>query len=61
MQKNCYSWALKTTTINLCELIHTGIHQRKGHKLSEWSDSTLPSSFINWARTLPYSMELIFE
>ena len=29
--------------------------QRRFHRLSEWSDS-----FINWARTLPYSQELIF-
>ena len=30
-------------------------HQRKGHKLSEWS-----KSFIDWARSLPYAQELIF-
>ncbi len=29
--------------------------QRRFHRLSEWSES-----FINWARTLPYSQELIF-
>ena len=29
--------------------------QRRNHKLTEWRDS-----FINWARTLPYSKELLF-
>ena len=29
--------------------------QRRNHKLTEWRES-----FINWARTLPYSKELLF-
>jgi len=30
--------------------------QRRNHKLSEWR-----VSFINWARTLPYAKEFIFD
>jgi hypothetical protein len=30
--------------------------QRRNHKLTEWS-----VSFINWARTLPYAQEFIFD
>ena len=36
------------------ENIRTMIHQRKGHKLTEWHQ------FIDWAHTLPYAKELIF-
>lgn len=51
------SW-LQTRTVtmsyeNLLAMCSKG--QRRFHRLSEWSDS-----FINWARTLPYSQELIF-
>lgn len=51
------SW-LQTRTVtmsyeNLLAICSKG--QRRFHRLSEWSDS-----FINWARTLPYSQELIF-
>ena len=31
------------------------IHQRKNHRLVEWSDK-----FINWAKSLPYANELLF-
>ena len=31
------------------------IHQRKNHKLDEWS-----KDFINWAKSLPYAKELLF-
>lgn len=31
------------------------VHQRKNHKLTEWSES-----FIEWARSLPYAGELLF-
>lgn len=36
--------------------------QRRHHKLNEWSGKDNPSVpyFIGWARTLPYSQELIF-
>lgn len=51
------SW-LQTRTVtmsyeNLLAMCSKG--QRRFHRLSEWSES-----FINWARTLPYSQELIF-
>lgn len=51
------SW-LQTRTVtmsyeNLLAICSKG--QRRFNRLSEWSDS-----FINWARTLPYSQELIF-
>ncbi|MBS6954258.1 MAG: hypothetical protein KH230_13650 [Enterocloster asparagiformis] len=49
------SW-LQTRTVSMnYENIRNIVHQRKNHKLTEWSDS-----FIQWARTLPYSNELIF-
>ena len=48
------SW-LQTRTITMnYENIRTIVHQRKGHKLSEWH------KFIDWAHTLPYAEELIF-
>lgn len=51
------SW-LQTRTVtmnyeNLLGMCSKG--QRRFHKLTEWSDS-----FIKWARSLPYSQELIF-
>ena len=49
------SWLQKrTVTMNYENLLNM-IHQRKGHKLTEWS-----KSFIDWVRTLPYAQELIF-
>lgn len=49
------SW-LQTRTVTMSyENLYTIVHQRKNHKLSEWS-----VSFINWARTLQYAQELIF-
>ena len=48
------SW-LQTRTVTLnYEVIRNMVHQRKGHKLTEWHQ------FINWAHTLPYAEELIF-
>lgn len=47
---------LYTSTITMnYENIFAMVHQRKGHKLTEWS-----KSFIDWARSLPYAQELIF-
>lgn len=43
----------RTTTMNY-EVIRNIVHQRKGHKLTEWKQ------FIDWAHTLPYAEELIF-
>ena len=49
------SW-LQTRTITMnYENILNMVHQRKNHKLTEWS-----KSFIDWARSLPYAQELIF-
>lgn len=49
------SW-LQTRTITLnYENILSIIHQRKNHKLDEWS-----KDFINWAKSLPYAKELLF-
>ena len=48
------SW-LQTRTVTLnYEVVRNMVHQRKGHKLTEWK------SFIDWAKTLPYAEELIF-
>lgn len=43
-----------TITMNY-ENIFNMYHQRKHHKLTEWSES-----FINWVQTLPYAQELLF-
>ena len=49
------SW-LQTRTITLnYENLLSMIHQRKNHKLTEWS-----VDFISWVKCLPYSNEFIF-
>ena len=49
------SW-LQTRTVTMTyENLYAMVHQRKNHKLSEWSEH-----FINWVRKLPYAQELIF-
>ena len=49
------SW-LQTRTVTMnYENILSMIHQRKGHKLTEWS-----KNFIEWAESLPYAKELLF-
>lgn len=49
------SW-LQTRTVTMSyENLYTMVHQRKNHKLSEWS-----VNFIKWAKALPYAQELIF-
>lgn len=49
------SW-LQTRTVNVnYENVRNIVHQRKNHKLAEWS-----VCFMSWARSLPYSEELIF-
>lgn len=49
------SW-LQTRTVTLnYENIRSMVHQRRGHKLTEWR-----KTFINWVTTLPYANELIF-
>jgi hypothetical protein len=57
------SW-LQTRTVTLnYENIRSMVHQRKEHKLNEWSGKDYPSNinFIAWVRTLPYAAELLFD
>ena len=57
------SW-LQTRTITLSyENIRNMVHQRKNHKLVEWSkeEGEEIDSFIKFAHTLPYSNEFIFD
>lgn len=49
------SWLQKRTITMNYENIFNMVHQRKNHKLLEWSES-----FINWAKSLPYANELLF-
>lgn len=49
------SWLQKRTITMNYENILNMVHQRKNHKLTEWSES-----FIEWARSLPYAGELLF-
>ena len=44
----------RTVTMNY-ENLRSMTHQRIGHKLSEWK------AFLEWAQTLPYAKELIFD
>ena len=44
----------RTVTMNY-ENLRSMVHQRMGHKLSEWR------SFLEWAQTLHYAKELIFD
>lgn len=56
------SW-LQTRTITMnYENILNMIHQRKNHKLNEWSGKDEPNlpNFISWAKTLPYAEEFLF-
>lgn len=49
------SW-LQTRTITMnYENLLSMVHQRKNHKLTEWS-----IDFINWVKTLPYAEEFLF-
>ena len=57
------SWLqTRTVTMNYENLLSI-VHQRKHHKLTEWSgdgESFVNESFIKFARTLPYAKEFIF-
>ena len=57
------SWLQTRTWTANYEVIRTIVHQRKDHKLNEWSGKDNPSkeNFIKWAKTLPYANELIFD
>lgn len=48
------SWLQTRTWTANYEVLRNIVHQRAGHKLSEWQ------SFIDWVHTLPYAEELIF-
>lgn len=56
------SWLQKRTVTMNYESILNMIHQRKNHKLNEWSgvDNPADENFIKWAKTLPYAEELLF-
>lgn len=59
------SWLQKRTVTmnyeNLLGMCSNG--QRRHHKLNEWSGEDNPAlkNFLSWARTLPYSNELLFQ
>ena len=59
------SWLQKRTVTmnyeNLLGMCSSG--QRRHHKLNEWSGADRPelTSFIGWARELPYAEELLFQ
>lgn len=57
------SWLQTRTWTANYEVIRTIVHQRKDHKLNEWSgkDNSAKQNFIKWAKTLPYANELIFD
>lgn len=48
------SWLQKRHWTGDFEILYNIVHQRTGHKLSEWK------TFIQWIHTLPYAEELIF-
>ena len=48
------SWLQTRTWTANYEVIRNIVHQRKGHKLTEWQQ------FIDWAHSLPYAEDLIF-
>ena len=57
------SWLQTRTWTANYEVIRTMVHQRKDHKLNEWSGKDDPSkdNFIKWAKSLPYAEEFIFS
>lgn len=48
------SWLQTRTWTANYEVLRNIVHQREGHKLTEWK------SFIDWVHTLPYAEDLIF-
>ena len=57
------SWLQTRTWTANYEVIRTMVHQRKDHKLNEWSGKDNPNkpNFIAWAHSLPYANEFIFS
>ena len=56
------SWLQKRTITMSYENVYAIVHQRRNHKLNEWSGQDNPAlpNFISWAKTLPYADKLIF-
>lgn len=57
------SW-LQTRTVTMTyENIYSILHQRRYHKLNEWSGIDEPEkvNFISWAKSLPYVKELFMD
>ena len=56
------SWLQKRTVTMNYENVFAIVHQRQNHKLNEWSgkDNPMLPNFVAWAKTLPYSNELLF-
>ncbi|MCC8068680.1 MAG: hypothetical protein LIO71_02815 [Ruminococcus sp.] len=56
------SWLQTRTWTANYETILSICHQRRSHKLNEWSGihTQVEDSFIQWARTLPYAQEFLF-
>lgn len=56
------SYNQKRTVTMTYENVFNIIHQRKNHKLNEWSgiDNINEPNFISWAKELPYAEELLF-
>ena len=56
------SWLQRRTMTMNYENLYAIYHQRKDHKLNEWSGKDNPNNanFIAWLKTLPYSKELIW-
>ena len=57
------SWLQTRTWSANYEVVRTIVHQRQNHKLNQWSGKDDPSkdNFIQWAKSLPYTEQLIFS
>ena len=57
------SWLQTRTWTANYEVIRTMVHQRKNHKLNQWSgqDDSSKDNFISWIKTLPYASYFIFD
>ena len=56
-------WLQTRTWTGNYETLHAICHQRKNHKLNEWSgqDDPFNNNFIKWCRSLPYAQYFIFD
>ena len=57
------SWLQKRTVIMNYENVLNMYHQRKNHKLNEWSgkDDPTKQNFCSWALEMPYAQEFVIE